>query len=202
MATLDTPPTLTAHPAAPRRVLAELIPGSRVRDGVLVIGVAAVVALASQVSVPLGFTPVPLTLGSAAALIAGATLGPVRGSLSIGLFLLAGILGAPVFAGQTGGYLFATFGYAAGYLPATALVGSLARRGHDRAPHKLIAGICVASLIIYTGGVGWLMAFTGAGFGTSVAEGVLPFLPGDAIKVLATALVLPVAWRVISQRRR
>lgn len=202
MATIATPPAPTAHPAASRRVLAELIPGSRIRDAGLVVGGAAVVAVLSQMSVPLGFTPVPLTLGSFAALFTGAALGPRRAAASIGLFLLAGIVGAPVFAGQASGYLFATFGYAASYLPAAALVGRLARRGHDRAPHKLIAGICAASLIIYAGGAGWLMIFTGAGPATAVAQGVLPFIPGDAIKVVATALLLPVTWHVVNRRRR
>lgn len=199
-------PAAQAHqalaPAPARRVLGDVVPRTRLRDLALVTGGTAWVAAASQPSIPLWFTPVPLTLGSFAALLAGAALGPIRAAMSMGLFLAIGMAGAPVFADQSSGYLFASFGYAAGYLPAATLVGWLARRGHDRAPHKLFAGICLASVLIYAGGLPWFIIRTGIDLETGIAHGVVPFIPGDVIKAIATAALLPIAWRVINHRHR
>ncbi|MFH5823302.1 biotin transporter BioY [Georgenia sp. AZ-5] len=198
--------------AAPRPVLADLLPGglpraaavprsrARLRDAALVLGGAALVAGIGQVAVPLPFTPVPLTLGTFAVLLVGAALGPARGALSIAVFLLAGVAGAPVFADGTSGAAFASFGYAVGYLPAAALLGWLARRGGDRSPWRTALAAVVSTAVVYTVGVPWLMAFLGIGLGEALVIGVAPFLVGDAIKAIAAATLLPSAWRVLGER--
>jgi biotin transport system substrate-specific component len=182
------------------RVLADLVPGALARNIALVVGGAAFIAVFAQLALPLPFTPVPLSLGSFAVLLTGAALGPVRAGLSLGLYAAAGIAGAPIFAGHGHGYAFASFGYVLAYILAAVFVGHLARRGHDRSPLRLFGGIAVASLIVYSLGVPWLMAWTGADLRTALVEGVLPFLPGDAIKAIAVSGLLPIAWRVINRQ--
>lgn len=187
--------------ALPRhRVLADLIPGALARNIALVVGGALFVSVLAQIAVPLPFTPIPLTLGSFAALVTGAALGPARAGLSLGLYVAAGMVGAPVFAGFGHGYAFASFGYALAFIPAAVLVGELARRGHDRSPVRLFGVIALASLVIYAAGVPWLMAWTGSDLQTAIVQGVLPFLPGDAIKALAVSGLLPIVWRLINRR--
>jgi biotin transport system substrate-specific component len=184
-------------------VLADLIPTSRVRDVALVTGGAVLTGVLGQVAVPLPFTPVPLSLGTFAVLLVGATLGPVRGAASMGLFALAGIVGVPWFAEATSGWHMASFGYILGYVLAAALVGALARRGADRRPLAAWTATAIGALAVYAGGVPWLMAFLGIGLGEALAIGVVPFLVGDVIKAALAAALLPATWRLVggSERR-
>ncbi len=183
-----------------RPVLADALPGARVRDVTLVLGGAAFVAVVGQAVVPLPFTPVPLTLGTFGVLLVGAALGPVRGALSIVALVLAGLAGVPVFADGTAGWAFASFGYAVGYLPAAALIGWLARRGADRSPWRTVVSAVGATTLVYAVGVPWLMAYLGIGLPEALALGVVPFLVGDAVKAAAAALLLPGTWRLVGER--
>lgn len=187
-------------------VLADLLPrragiarASLVRDAALVVGGAAFLAAVAQVVVPLPFTPVPLTLATFGVMLLGAGLGPARGLAAVGLYLLAGVLGAPVFAGATAGWAFASFGYAIGFLPAAAIVGRSARMGSDRKVTGMLGTAVAASAAIYAFGIAWLMAWTGLGFGEALMLGMLPFLVGDALKIGAAALLLPSTWRLIGK---
>ncbi|MDD9208268.1 biotin transporter BioY [Georgenia sp. 10Sc9-8] len=191
---------LTASaPLGPRAVLADALPRARAMDAGLVGAGAALVAVLGQVALPLPFTPVPLTLGTFAVLLVGATLGPLRAALSMTVFLLAGVLGAPVFAGATAGWAFASLGYAVGYLPAAVLLGAIARRGGDRSAGRTVLAACAATGLVYVVGVPWLMAYTGLGLGEALVLGVAPFLLGDAVKATAAALLLPGTWRVLAR---
>ncbi|GAA4425200.1 biotin transporter BioY [Georgenia halophila] len=190
-----------ASPPVRRHVLADVLPGARVRDAALVVTGAGLVAGIGQLAVPLPFTPVPLTLGTFAVLLVGAALGPVRAALSVALLLAVGVAGAPVFADGASGWALASFGYALGYLPAAALLGHLARRGADRSVARTAAAAIAATAVIYLPGVAWLMAFTGVGMVEALAIGVVPFLIGDAVKAVGAALLLPGAWRLLGDRR-
>lgn len=174
-------------------------PARALRESALVVGSAALLAVLAQVVVPLPFTPVPLTLSTFGVILLGAALGPRRGVAAVALYVAAGMLGAPVFAGAGAGFAFASFGYIAGYLPAAALVGWGARRGTDRSVGGMLAAAAGASLIIYAAGIAWLMAWMGIGLGAALAVGMVPFLLGDAIKIAAVALLLPAAWRAIEK---
>lgn len=196
----------TTWPIPSHRVFVDLLPDATkaatlVRNAGLVVGGAVFTAVLAQVAFPLPFTPIPVTLGSFAALLTGAAFGPARAVLSMALYVAVGMAGAPVFAGYGHGLAFASFGYALAFIPAAALMGHLARRGHDRSPVRLFGGICLVSVIFYALGTSWLMAFTGANPATGLTQGVLPFLPGDAIKALAVAGFLPATWRLLNCRR-
>jgi biotin transport system substrate-specific component len=178
-----------------------------VRSIALVIGGAIFVGLTAQVSLPLPFTPVPLTLQTFSVLLVGAALGSVRGAASMALYLLAGVAGVPWFAEQGSGWAFASFGYIVGFVAAAWLVGRLAERGADRKVLPTIGMMALGNVVIYVFGVAGLMVLvptlTGKpmSLGTALAVGVLPFLIGDAIKILLAAGLLPGTWKLINSRR-
>ncbi len=188
--------------AATRRtfpVLADLIPGTRVRDVVLTLIGTAFITVAGYITIPLPFTPVPISLATFAVLLTGAALGPLRGSASAGLYLVLGLVGVPLFAHGASGWAFSSFGYIVGYVVAALLVGALARRRSDRSVWSTLGLAAVGSLTIYAFGVPWLAAFLGINLVTAFTLGVLPFLVGDAVKIAAMSALLPLTWRVIDR---
>lgn len=203
----------TALPLGPGRrpvhslVLADLVPHpvalSRTAvDALLVLSGTLVVTVLAQVAVPLPFTPVPISLATLGVLLTGAALGTARGSLSIALYVLVGMLGAPVYGDGGSGWAFASFGYVLAYLPAAALAGHLARRGQDKTPLRSVGLVLLASAVVYAGGVPWLMAFLDVDLATALRLGVAPFLVGDTVKALLVAGVLPSAWALVRRARR
>lgn len=191
--------TTTVAGRAGNAVLADLIPGARIRDAALVLSATAFLIIAGQLSIPLWFTPVPLSLATFAVLLSGAALGPARAGLSTMLYLGLGMVGAPVFASQASGWSFASFGYVVGFVPAAIVVGALARRRADRSVITTAATAALGSLLVYAMGLPWLMAFLDVDLATGLELGVYPFLAGDALKALAAALLLPAAWRVVDR---
>lgn len=165
----------------------------------LVTGGSLLVALFAQVRIPLPFTPVPLTGQTFAVLLVGALLGARRGAWSLALYLLQGALGAPVFAGGKAGlvHLFGpTGGYLLGFLVAAWLVGWLAERGGERRLPVSLLTFLLGEGVIYLFGLPWLALFVG--WERVLVTGLFPFLPGDLIKVIAAALALPAAWRLLA----
>ncbi len=179
------------------RVLADVIPGGLARDAALVLGGAGFIGLLAQWAIPLGFTPVPLTLGTFAVLLTGAALGATRGLLSTGIYLLAGMAGMPWFAQHNSGWNFPSFGYLLGFVVAATLVGALAARGADRTIARTIGLMVVGNLVIYAIGVPYLAAATGMDLATAIDKGAVPFLLGDGLKIALAAGLLPAAWRLV-----
>ena len=156
------------------------------------VGFAALTAVAAQWKIAMPFTLVPLTMQTAVVLLAGATLGPAAGAGSQALYVLVGAAGLPLFT--TGAVFGPTVGYLVAFLPAAALVG-FARRRWGWA--GMLGGMAVASLLILGLGALGLHLWTGLSLGKAVATGALPFLPGDAIKLVAAAgaaRLLAPAW--------
>jgi len=123
--------------------------------------------------------------------LAGLLLGARWGAAAVGLYLLAGACGLPVFAGGTGGigrFAGPTGGFLVGYLPAVALTGLIARQ-HRGSIGRDIAAMLVGAAALYACGISWLAVVTGLPAGKAVAVGLLPFLPGDALKIAAAALI-------------
>jgi biotin transport system substrate-specific component len=183
------------------RTLADAIPGGLVRDITLVAGGAVVVGLSAQVFVPLPFTPIPLSLQTLAVLLVGSALGTVRGLASMVLYLMIGIAGFGWFAQGRSGWEFASFGYILGFLAAAVVVGKLAEQGADRSPLRTVGAMVLGNLAIYAIGVPWLMVYAKLSLLPALAIGVLPFLIGDAIKILAAAGLLPATWKLVNARR-
>lgn len=190
--------------------LLDLIDRSRVRDVVAVVGFALFTALAAQITIPLGFTPVPITGQTFAVLLAGGVLGANRGALSMGLYVALGAIGLPFYAEGTGGWTAATgatAGYLVGFVVAGFVVGKMAEHGQDRKLSTSLPAFVAGSLIIYGVGAGWLAYDLGlpltaaAGEPSAISLGVAPFLVGDVLKALLAGALLPAAWILAEERR-
>jgi biotin transport system substrate-specific component len=169
-----------------------------VRDILLVIAGSLCVAGMAQVRIPLPFTPVPITGQTFAVLLVGASLGSRRGAASLVLYLLLGMLGLPFFAGGASGLpalLGPTGGYLVGFIVAATLVGSLAARGLDRCVLGALLAFLAGEIVIYFFGIAWLGVTLG--IKQAFMAGCLPFLIGDAIKLVAAGFVLPAAWAMV-----
>jgi biotin transport system substrate-specific component len=181
------------------RTLADLLPGERVRDVLLVIAAAGLTGLAAQLSIKLPHTVVPITGQTFAVLLTGAALGPWRGFASMALYLIAGGLGLPWFAAHDSGFGLATLGYVIGFVVASSVVGELARRGGDRTPLRTVATMLLGTALIYAVGVPYLAADLHLSAHAAVSAGLRPFLLGDGIKVLLAAGLLPATWRLVGR---
>jgi biotin transport system substrate-specific component len=158
--------------------------------------------VAAQISIPLPFTPVPITLQTFTVLLAGAALGPLRGGASMLLYLLVGVAGFGWFSEGHSGMAFPSFGYIVGFVVAAALAGALARRGADRSVPGTIGLMVAGNLVIYAIGLPWLMAALGVDLSKGLEFGVTPFLIGDALKIALAAGLLPATWWLIGSSRR
>ncbi len=151
---------------------------------------AALVAVGAFISIPIG--PVPIVLQNFFVLLAALLLGPRWGVAAVGVYLLAGICGLPVFAGGTAGIgriMGPTGGYLLGYLPAVFVAAWLSEKGRQRVWTDIAAMIC-GSLVLYGCGVPWLKMVTGMPLSKALAVGMVPFLLGDALKIAAAVPVV------------
>jgi biotin transport system substrate-specific component len=151
-----------------------------------ILAFALLTALGAFVRIPLPFTPVPITLQTFFVLVAGIYLGSRDAALSQFGYLALGAVGLPVFAGGgtgVGHFLGATGGYLVAFPLAAAFVGATLRPGDSAAR---ATAVCVAAtLLILVLGAAGLAAFLGVGLERAIALGVLPFLPGGALKIAA-----------------
>jgi len=169
-------------------------------DVILVLLFANLTAVAGRIAVDLPFSPVPITGQTLIVLLAGAALGWRRGAASQIAYLAEGAVGLPVFAGGTAGALVMigpTGGYLIGFVAAAAVVGWLIERGSSRHPLTSVATMLVGSAVVYVFGVAWLSHLIPGGPSVALAQGVLPFIPGDVLKSLIAAGVVPSArWTI------
>lgn len=150
---------------------------------------AALTAVGAFVAIPIG--PVPIVLQNMFVFLAGLLLGSRWGLASVGVYLLAGACGLPVFAGGLGGIgriVGPTGGYLIGYLPAVFLIGKIANRTPPRVLFDVLAMIC-GSVALYACGIAWLKILTGMTVTKALAVGMVPFLIGDALKIAAAAAI-------------
>lgn len=173
------------------------------RSAGVVLGLSALVAVCAHLALPLYFTPVPLSLAPFAVLVIGLLLSPRMAAATLGVYLLEGALGLPVFSptpavaglahllGPTGGYLLS-------YPLAAALIAYLVRRT-NRGFTSAFLSAALGSFVILACGAAWLAVLTHASLASVFSLAVLPFLPGDALKVAAAA-GLAAAW--VRLRRR
>jgi len=165
----------------------------KTKDMILCALFAALTGVGGLIAIPLPFTPVPITLQTFFTFLAGAILGKYLGALSQVIYLLLGVVGVPVFAKGSSGIgplLGPTGGYLMGFIPAAFLVGWILER-REKAPFGLIFLAMVVGLIaIYLPGVGWLAWVAGLNLAKAFLLGVLPFLPGDAVKIVVGALIV------------
>lgn len=192
---------LRRQPADRPLVLADLLPGALARDALLVVAAAGFVGLLAQFSVHVPGTPVPVTGQTLGVLLAGTALGWRRAGAALALYAVAGVAGVPWFAGQTSGYAGASFGYVVGFVAAAALCGYLAQRGADRSVTGSLPAMVAGEVVIYAFGLTWLAVAAHLSASATIAEGLTPFLVGDAIKAAIAAGLLPAAWRLAGRKQ-
>ena len=192
---------MSAVVATRSTIIDRVVPRSLASDIALIASGAALTAVAAQISIPA--SPVPFTFQTLVVLLVGATLGSVRGSLSMVVYALAGVLGMPVFAPLSDGshatglaaVLGATFGFVLGFIAAAAAVGFLAERNWSSHAVKMFVSYAIGSLVIYAFGIPVLAAVATKGDLLVAAEIMVPFLIWDAVKAVAAAALLPLAWK-------
>lgn len=160
---------------------------------------AALIAACAFISIPVPGTPIPIVLQNMMVVLSGMLLGPVLGSASTVLFILAGILGLPVFSGGTGGIakiMGPTGGFIIGYAIAALVAGLILGRprldGKKHIARIIIAAVC-GFVVMYIPGVLHFMNSLEKTFSETMALCVIPYIPGDLIKmVLCILIAIPV----------
>ncbi|MFO8065438.1 MAG: biotin transporter BioY [Spirochaetota bacterium] len=184
-----------------------------IADSVYAAIFTGLITVGAYITFPLPFSPVPIVLQNFFVLLAGLLL-PLRWSLAaVALYLGLGAVGLPVFSAARGGlahFAGPTGGYLVGFLPAVmvcGLIGSNARRAaEDASPAagsivRDAAAAVAATLVIYAVGTPWLASVAGLDASGALAGGVLPFLPGDAIKIVAAVGVARATRPLITSYR-
>jgi biotin transport system substrate-specific component len=197
---------IASAPTLPRRglVLADAIPGARVRDAVLVLAGALLTALLAQVAIPIPPSPVPVTGQTLAVGLVGATLGARRGTLAMLLYATMGLF-LPVYAEGNSGWdviTGASGGYIVGFIFATYVVGLLAERGADRKALTAFVSFVAAQLIVFGFGLVGLKLAVGQDWSWTIHNGFAIFIVGGLIKALIGAAVLPSAWQLVRRFER
>ena len=176
-----------------------MVPSTSLRMTVYASLLAALIAAGAYLAIPIG--PVPIVLQNLFVFLAGLLLGPRWGLASVGVYLLAGSLGLPVFAGGVGGigrFVGPTGGYLLGFLPAVYVIGLISTKAGAHVVFDVIAMVC-GGIIVYACGVTWLKVLTGMTLAKTLAVGMYPFIIGDAIKI-AAAIHIAKAIRPVINR--
>jgi biotin transport system substrate-specific component len=202
---MATAASLPARGPARTLVLADVIPGARVRDAVLVTGAALLTALLAQVAIPVAGSPVPITGQTLAVVLTAAALGPARGFAGQALYLLLGAVGLPFYSDAGSGLdvvFGATGGYLVGFLPAAYLIGLAARQGQDRRITRALPLFALGQLVIFAIGVPWLAVVADLSPAAAIDAGFTPFLVGGLVKAAIAGVALPGAWWVVRRADR
>ncbi len=175
---------------------------SALRTGGIILGGTLLAALCAHIVLPLYFTPVPLSLQPLPVLLLGLLLSPRLAGATMAIYLAEGAIGLPVFAPGTAAFggIAHLFGPTGGYLlayPAAALLISYLWRRTRRGFVPALLAAAAGDLLIFTCGALWLAVWTHASAPANLVMGVIPFLPGDALKIAAAAgmAVGLVHWR-------
>lgn len=151
----------------------------------------ALICVLGPLSIPLPFSPVPISLGTLAIYFAVYVVGMRRGALSCLIYLLLGFVGLPVFSSFTSGpgkLLGPTGGYLIGYIFLAFICGAVIEKW-PRNIYLHFAGMIAATAVFYLFGTVWLSYQAGLSFPAALAAGVLPFIPGDLAKIVIAILL-------------
>lgn len=169
------------------------------KNATLVLGLTAFTAMCAQVSIPLPFTPVPLTLQTFAVLAGAAALGAERAVIAQVFYIVLAIAGVPVLAGGSSGtdvVAGATGGYIFGFVVSSFVVGRIAERGATKRVESTVIAYIAGTATVYALGVSWLAYVAHMSLRDAVVAGMIPFLVGDAIKAVAAGISLPSLWKL------
>ena len=181
---------------------AALAPLDWTRSVGLVIVFSLFIAAAAQFAIHIG--PIPITGQTFAVLLTGALLGSRLGAAAVIAYLIEGAIGLPFFAPGGAPGLLRFFGPTGGYLiafPAAAFVtGAFAEHGWDKNYPQAVAAMAIGSVIIFLGGWAWYSVLMNTAPVAAFQIAVLPYLPGDVIKIALAAAVLPTGWALLKRK--
>lgn len=163
---------------------------------------AAILCVSSYINIPLPISPVPITAQLLAVNLIALLLKPKKAALTVGIWLLLGIVGLPVFSGGRGGFgvlAGPTGGFAVGYLVMALLAAILCQKCRKEY-QKLLILIIIGIPVIYIFGVGWMKVVTNVTWSVAWLTGALPFLPGDIIKAVAAIFIARPLHRVMNNQ--
>lgn len=169
----------------------ELVISKTACKAIGVIGFIALTALGAFIRIPLLFSPVPVTLQTFFVLLSGAILGKKMGLLSQSGYIALGGIGLPVFSAGAFGFVYLlgpTGGYILGFLISAWLVGCMIQRLNKTFINAVLI-MATGSIIILCLGTIWLSAISGYSVKKALLIGMLPFIPGDAVKVIVAAFI-------------
>jgi biotin transport system substrate-specific component len=196
---------MSAFEAAPRRlVLADVIPGARVRDAILVVGGALLTALFAQIAIDVPGSPVPITGQTLAVGLFGATLGLRRGMASLTLYALLGLF-LPFYADGDSGWDVvwgASGGYIVGFIFAAGFIGWMAEHGADRSVVLGFLAFVGGQLMIFAFGLVGLKLAVDESWGWTIHNGFTVFIFGGLVKAAIGAVALPSAWTLVRRFER
>ena len=162
---------------------------------------AALLCISSYISIPLPFSAVSLTAQTLIINIIALLLSPKKAGITVGIWILLGFAGLPVFSGGMGGpaKLFGpTGGYIFSYLAAVIVI-SLLRGKKGNLWRQFLVTIVIGIPVIYLVGTPWMMAVTGIGWQAAFATSVLPFIPGDILKCVSAVFISRSLRRIINE---
>jgi biotin transport system substrate-specific component len=164
---------------------------------------AAVLCVVSPFSIPLPFSPVPLSLATLAIYLAASVMNWKTGTLSVILYVLIGLVGVPVFSkfgagvqqivGPTGGFIV-------GYIPMALAIGLMVDRLD---PKKWVypVSMVIGTVILYACGTVWFMISLDATLTKALTACAIPFLPGDAAKIVVASIIAPILRKALKKQR-
>ena len=191
-----------SYSITPLRAL--VIPRSSVlSNSILVVGGVGFLSALAQIAIPVPGSPVPVTGQTLGVLLVGTTYGASLGFTTFATYLLAGIAGAPIFAGQSFGIekiTGATGGYLVGMLVTTYVLGLLANKRFDQKFITALPSMLIGTAIVFAFGLFWLHQFTGKDWGWTISAGLTPFVIGEGLKILIAGTSLPIVWRLVNRK--
>ncbi|HSV32680.1 MAG TPA: biotin transporter BioY [Pyrinomonadaceae bacterium] len=180
-----------------------LAPLDFVRQVGLVLSFSLLTALAAQVVIPAGL--VPITGSTFAVLLTGALLGSRLGAITMIVYLIEGASGLPFFAGGAAGVLHLlgpTGGYLVAFPAAAFITGAFAEHGWDRRFFTAAAAMAIGSVLILLAGWAWFSIVMHTSPLVAFVDTIAKFIPGDIIKILLAAAVLPSGWKLLGRPPR
>jgi len=172
------------------------------REIPLLLGFNLMLVATAYISIQLPWSPVPITGQTFGVLLIAMALGRLRGTGLVLAYLAEGAMGLPVFAGGKAGMavlLGPTGGYLLGFLAAAYIAGTLADCGWDKSLLKSASAMTIGTAIIFICGLIQLSMFVP--IDGLLAAGLIPFLPGAAIKIALASGLLPTAWKFLRGRK-
>ena len=193
---------MNSYAAKPDTLIgAALAPLDSTRSVGLVVVFSLFIAAAAQFSIQIG--PIPITGQTFAVLLTGALLGSRLGAAAVIAYLIEGAVGLPFFAGGASGivrFLGPTGGYLVAFPAAAFVTGAFAEHGWDKNYPQAVAAMTLGSVIVFLGGWAWYAVLTSTAPVAAFQIAVLPYLPGDVIKIALAAAVLPTGWALLKRK--